>query len=88
MHASIAWISPVKCKSISSFGTILALPAPVAPPFVPKTGPKDGSRSATILFLPSIHSASFKPIDMVVLPSPYLVGFIDVTSISLPFELW
>ena len=38
-----ACISPVKCKLISSVGTTRALPPPVAPPLIPKTGPKEGS---------------------------------------------
>ena len=42
-----ACISPVKCKLISSLGTTKALPPPVAPPLMPKTGPNDGSLKHT-----------------------------------------
>jgi len=42
-------MSPVKCKLISSSGMIHAFPPPVAPPFTPKTGPRDGSLKATTL---------------------------------------
>ena len=42
-----ACMSPVKCKLISSLGTTRALPPPVAPPLIPKTGPRDGSLKHT-----------------------------------------
>ena len=51
---------------------------------MPNTGPIDGSRSATIAFLPSRRSASASPTDVVVLPSPAGVGEIAVISISVP----
>ena len=50
--AAIAAKSPVKCKFMSSIGTICARPPPVAPPFIPKTGPKEGSRKQIIVFFP------------------------------------
>ena len=75
----IAWMSPVKCKLISSIGTICAYPPPQAPPFMPKQGPKDGSRSASTVFFPIRLSASASPIETVDLPSPALVGVTAVT---------
>ena len=81
----IACISPVKCRFISSIGAIWTFPPPVAPPFIPKTGPKDGSLSANIAFLFILFSPSAIAIDTVVFPSPNGVGFIAVTSISFPF---
>ena len=69
---------------MSSIGTTCARPPPVAPPFIPKTGPSDGSRSAIIAFLPMRLSASPRPTVVVVLPSPAGVGLIAVTSTSLP----
>ena len=80
----IAWISPVKCKFISSIGATCACPPPVAPPFIPNTGPSDGSLNASIDFLPIFLNPSARPIDIVVLPSPNGVGLIDVTRTRLP----
>ena len=51
---------------------------------MPNTGPKEGSLSDAIAFIPLLHNASNKPIDTVVLPSPKGVGLVAVTSISLP----
>ena len=51
-------------------------------PFTPNTGPRDGSRSATITFLPSFCIPSARPTVVVVLPSPAGVGLIAVTRIS------
>ena len=59
----------------------------VAPPFIPKTGPSDGSLNANIAFLSILQSASKSPIEVVVLPSPRGVGLIAVTNISFPFSL-
>ena len=83
-----AWKSPVKCKLMSAIGTTWAYPPPVAPPFKPMTGPSDGSRNATIVFLPAKLSASAKPTVTVDLPSPAGVGLIDVTKINLPSPSW
>ena len=69
---------------MSSFGSTEASPPPVAPPFRPKTGPKDGSRSANIQFTPIFPKPSVKAMDIVVLPSPVLVGVIAVTKTSFP----
>ena len=85
--APIAWKSPVKCKFISSIGTTCAYPPPAAPPFIPKTGPKEGSLSATSTFLPNLLNASATPIVVVVLPSPAGVGFIAVVNINFAFGL-
>ena len=76
--------SPVKCKLISSIGITCALPPPAAPPFIPNTGPKDGSLIVTRAFFPIWLSASPSPTEVVVLPSPAGVGLIAVTSINLP----
>mmetsp|Transcript_24644 Transcript_24644/g.66405 ORF Transcript_24644/g.66405 Transcript_24644/m.66405 type:complete len:201 (+) Transcript_24644:1052-1654(+) len=40
--ATMAWMSPVRCRLNSSIGTTCAYPPPAAPPFVPKVGPCDG----------------------------------------------
>jgi len=88
----IAWISPVKWRLISSIGAICEWPPPVAPPFIPNTGPNDGSLKANIDFLPIFLNPSANPIDIVVFPSPSGVGFIAVTNTSLPsflsFKFW
>jgi hypothetical protein len=51
---------------------------------MPKHGPNEGSRSATIAFLPIRFSASPNPTVVVVLPSPAGVGLMPLTRISLP----
>ena len=76
--------SPVKCRLMSSIGTTCAWPPPAAPPFMPNTGPSEGSRRQTMAFLPMRFSASPRPTLVVVLPSPAGVGLIAVTRISLP----
>ena len=65
-------------------GTTRARPPPVAPPFMPKTGPSDGSRSATTAFSPRRLRASAKPMAVVVFPSPAFVGVTAVTMINRP----
>ena len=52
LAAPMAWKSPVKCKLMSSMGMTWAYPPPAAPPLMPNTGPRLGSRSATTGFLP------------------------------------
>ena len=83
----IAWISPVKCKFISSIGAICTFPPPVAPPFIPKTGPKEGSLNVSIDFLPIFLNPSAIAIETVVFPSPNGVGEIAVTKINFPLFL-
>ena len=83
----MACMSPVKCRLISSIGTTCAQPPPAAPPFKPKTGPKDGSRNAIIVFLPIRFKASPNPTVVVDFPSPAFVGLMAVTRISLPSAL-
>src|SRR5438034_977002 len=68
--APTAWMSPVKWRLISSIGRTWARPPPVAPPFVPKTGPRDGSRTATIPFVPRRFRAWPRPTVVRVFPSP------------------
>ena len=78
----MAWKSPVKCRLIFSMGSTWAYPPPAAPPFMPKYGPSDGSRSATTALRPMRLSPSARPMDTVVLPMPARVGVMAVTSIS------
>ena len=66
-------------------GSTCAYPPPAAPPFIPKTGPKEGSRKATILFLPSRFNPKDKLTVVTVFPFPALVGEIAVTKTSLFF---
>ena len=82
--APIACMSPVKCRLMSSIGATCARPPPAAPPFMPKTGPSDGSRSATIERRPILRKPSASPTVVVDLPSPAGVGVIAVTSTSAP----
>ena len=67
---------------MSSIGTTCAWPPPVAPPFMPNTGPIEGSRRQIMVRLPIRDSASPRPIEVVVLPSPAGVGLIAVIRIS------
>ena len=83
----IAWISPVKCKFISSIGATCTFPPPVAPPFIPKTGPSDGSLNAKIDFLFIFLNPSAIAIETVVFPSPNGVGLKAVTNTNFPFLL-
>ena len=48
----IALKSPVKWRLMSSIGITCDIPPPAAPPFIPKTGPSDGSLIVTKAFLP------------------------------------
>ena len=80
-------MSPVKCKFISSIGAICTFPPPVAPPFIPKTGPREGSLNASIDFLPIFRNPSAIAIETVVFPSPNGVGEIAVTKINFPLFL-
>ena len=66
----IACKSPVKWRLIAFSGSMLLSPPPQAPPFLPNTGPKEGSRRTTMLFLPNAHKESVSPILIVVFPSP------------------
>ena len=79
-----AWTSPVRCKLKSSIGTTCEYPPPAAPPLMPNTGPKDGWRIQTAVFLPIRLSDIARPIVVTVFPSPSGVGVIAVTSIYLP----
>ena len=82
--APIAWKSPVKCRLMSVIGMTCAYPPPAAPPFIPKQGPRLGSRRQMIACLPMRFSASPSPTVVVVLPSPAGVGETAVTRMSLP----
>ena len=62
-------------------------PPPAAPPFIPKHGPKLGSRRQISVFSPILLSPSPSPTVVVVLPSPAGVGDIAVTKISFPIFL-
>ena len=65
-------------------GATCASPPPVAPPFRPNTGPRDGSRKSATALSPSRESASARPMVTVVLPSPAGVGVTAVTRMSRP----
>ena len=67
-------------------GNHLGHPAPAAPPFMPKQGPREGSRRQIKAFLPRRLSASPSPTTVVVLPSPAGVGEMAVTRMSFPFS--
>ncbi|MCY1233515.1 hypothetical protein D9M72_460610 [compost metagenome] len=56
----------------------------MAPPFIPRTGPRDGSRSAIITFRPARARESARPTVVVDFPSPAGVGDIAETSTTLP----
>ena len=84
---STAEKSPVKCRLMSSIGTTCARPPPAAPPFIPNTGPSDGSRSAAAARTPMRFSPSVSPTVVVVLPSPAGVGERAVTSTSRAFSI-
>ena len=60
-------------------GTTWAYPPPAAPPFMPKTGPREGSRRQIIASLPMRRRPSPRPTVVVVLPSPAGVGLMAVT---------
>ena len=51
---------------------------------MPKHGPRLGSLSATMAFLPIKLRPSVSPTEVVVLPSPAVVGVIAVTKINFP----
>ena len=55
-------------------------------PFIPKEGPKLGSRKQTIDCFPILLRPSLKPTEVVVFPSPAGVGVIAVTKIKLLFS--
>ena len=75
----MAWKSPVKWRLIFSMGNTCAYPPPAAPPFIPKQGPREGSRSATTARLPIWLRPSARPMLTVVLPIPAFVAVIEVT---------
>src|SRR3984957_20154997 len=83
----IAWKSPWRCRLILAAGSTCERPPPAAPPFIPNTGPSDGSREERIARLPITSSPCTSPIDVTVLPSPETVGVVAVTRISLPPRL-
>ena len=83
-----AWKSPVKWRLISSLGIMVLFKAPTAPPLTPKTGPKDGSLKTAKELTPILDKPSCKPMVVVVLPSPALVGVIAVTKTNLPSFLF
>ena len=60
------------------------MPPPAAPPFIPNTGPRDGSRKHATGRLPMLPSPWVSPTSVVVLPSPAFVGVMPATQISLP----
>ena len=75
----------MKCRFISTDGSNILFPPPIAPPFLPNTGPRDGSLRQAIALNPNLFNESFIPMLSVVLPSPDGVGLIEVTNSNLPF---
>ena len=84
---SMAAKSPVKCRLMSSMGSTWEYPPPVAPPLIPNTGPREGSRSTTVVFFPRRFNPSESPMETVVFPSPAGVGEMADTRISLLWAL-
>ncbi len=66
-------------------GEHLGISSSGSSPFIPKHGPRDGSRRATIAFFPILLSPNARPIDTVVLPIPAFVAVMAVTNIRLLF---
>src|SRR6476619_6451934 len=79
LAAAIAWKSPVKWRFRSSIGTTCVSPPPAAPPLMPKIGPSEGSRRHRIGRLPIAPRPCVSETEVVVLPSPALVGVIAET---------
>src|SRR5262245_35856606 len=77
-------MSPLKCRLMSSDGTSCDRPPPVPPPFMPRYGPSEGSRSAATARTPFSASPCASPTDVVVFPSPAGVGVIADTRIKRP----
>jgi hypothetical protein len=65
-------------------GDHLGVPPPAAPPLIPNTGPRLGSRRQSTGFRFRSVRASASPTEMVDFPSPAGVGLIPVTSTSFP----
>ena len=84
----IAWKSQVKCKFISSIGTIWEYHPQVAHHFNQKTGQRAGSLKQIIDFLPIFHIAWPSQIVVVVLPSQAGIGLQAVTKISFQVLLF
>ncbi len=80
----MAWKSPWKCRLIFSAGSTCDWPPPAAPPFMPKTGPSEGSREEMMARLPMRSRPWTRPMEVTVLPSPETVGVVAVTRMSLP----
>ena len=68
-------------------GKACEYPPPVAPPFIPNTGPREGSLRHAIDFFPIFLRASVRPTVVVVFPSPAGVGLMAVIRISFAFFL-
>ncbi len=83
-----ACLSPVKCMLMRLEGWSMHCPPPVPPPFMPKMGPREGSRRARQGFRPIRLRPWARPMEVVVLPSPNLVGLMAETRMSLPFGGW
>src|SRR5437762_2634497 len=83
LAAATAWKSPVKWRLRSSIGTTWVRPPPAAPPLMPKIGPSEGSRRHSTGRLPISPIPCVSDTDVVVLPSPALVGVIAETQTIL-----
>mmetsp|Transcript_5438 Transcript_5438/g.22536 ORF Transcript_5438/g.22536 Transcript_5438/m.22536 type:complete len:657 (+) Transcript_5438:826-2796(+) len=83
--ATMAWMSPVRCRLKTSIGMTCEYPPPAAPPLTPKIGPCDGCRIVVTTRLWSVApSACERPIVVVDLPSPRGVGLTPTTTTRLP----
>ena len=65
-------------------GITCDIPPPAPPPFIPKQGPNEGSLMQVTTLWSSNAKASVKPIVVVVLPSPAVVGVMAETKINFP----
>src|SRR5882762_3415452 len=79
-------IGPV-FRLIFALGSICERPPPVAPPFIPKTGPIEGSREVMTTFLPMCARPWVRLMEVTVFPSPAAVGVVAVTMINFPRRL-
>ena len=65
-------------------GTTCVIPPPAAPPLMPNTGPREGSRRHSSGFLPMWPRPCVRPTAVVVFPSPAFVGVTPATHTIFP----
>ena len=80
LAAVTACRSPVRWRLRFSKGTTWLYPPPAAPPLIPKVGPMEAWRMATVACRPTQARAWPRPTVVVVLPSPSGVGVTAVTT--------